>query len=145
MGATMTTRLVQAELKVTLWDHFAAAYEPLVALGATRAEEVDKLFSPGVIINILTDDRAVHIVLLDSGALERTGPGLIHLSMLTLSFSCVEVLDQVRQRRGITLVIVPVFDRTNVAGAGKLNTVIGDPEETIKQVKTSPGIMEWKT
>ncbi|WP_166795637.1 NAD(P)-binding domain-containing protein, partial [Pseudomonas aeruginosa] len=39
MGAAMATRLVQAGLEVTLWNRSAAACEPLVALGATRAEE----------------------------------------------------------------------------------------------------------
>ncbi|MBF3275522.1 NAD(P)-binding domain-containing protein, partial [Pseudomonas aeruginosa] len=40
MGAAMATRLVQAGLEVTVWNRSAAACEPLVALGAARAEEV---------------------------------------------------------------------------------------------------------
>lgn len=39
MGAAMATRLVQAGLEVTVWNRSAAACEPLVALGAARAEE----------------------------------------------------------------------------------------------------------
>ncbi|MBF3263467.1 NAD(P)-binding domain-containing protein, partial [Pseudomonas aeruginosa] len=81
MGAAMATRLVQAGLEVTVWNRSAAACEPLVALGAARAEEVGELFGLDVVISMLADDQAIRGVLLDSGALERARPGLIHLSM----------------------------------------------------------------
>ncbi len=109
MGAAMATRLVQAGLEVTLWNRSAAACEPLVALGATRAEEVGELFGLDVVISMLADDQAIRAVLLDSGALERARPGLIHLSMSTLSLDCVEALDQAHQRQGIAFVAAPVF------------------------------------
>lgn len=89
MGAAMATRLVQAGLEVTVWNRSAAACEPLVALGAARAEEVGELFGLDVVISMLADDQAIRGVLLDSGALERARPGLIHLSMSTLSLDCV--------------------------------------------------------
>ncbi|TEF67928.1 NAD(P)-dependent oxidoreductase [Pseudomonas aeruginosa] len=130
MGAAMATRLVQAGLEVTVWNRSAAACEPLVALGAARAEEVGELFGLDVVISMLADDQAIRGVLLDSGALERARPGLIHLSMSTLSLDCVEA---------------PVFGRTDVAEAGKLNIVVGGPEEAIEQVKALLEIMGQKT
>ncbi len=145
MGAAMATRLVQAGLEVTLWNRSAAACEPLVALGATRAEEVGELFGLDVVISMLADDQAIRAVLLDSGALERARPGLIHLSMSTLSLDCVEALDQAHQRQGIAFVAAPVFGRTDVAEAGKLNIVVGGPEEAIEQVKALLEIMGQKT
>ena len=114
-------------------------------LGATRAEEVGELFGLDVVISMLADDQAIRAVLLDSGALERARPGLIHLSMSTLSLDCVEALDQAHQRQGIAFVAAPVFGRTDVAEAGKLNIVVGGPEEAIEQVKALLEIMGQKT
>ncbi len=91
-----------------------------MALGAARAEEVGELFGLDVVISMLADDQAIRGVLLDSGALERARPGLIHLSMSTLSLDCVEALDQAHQRQGLAFVAAPVFGRTDVAEAGKL-------------------------
>lgn len=145
MGAAMATRLVQAGLEVTVWNRSAAACEPLVALGAARAEEVGELFGLDVVISMLADDQAIRGVLLDSGALERARPGLIHLSMSTLSLDCVEALDQAHQRQGIAFVAAPVFGRTDVAEAGKLNIVVGGPEEAIEQVKALLEILGQKT
>lgn len=145
MGAAMATRLVQAGLEVTVWNRSAAACEPLVALGAARAEEVGELFGLDVVISMLADDQAIRGVLLDSGALERARPGLIHLSMSTLSLDCVEALDQAHQRQGLAFVAAPVFGRTDVAEAGKLNIVVGGPEEAIEQVKALLEIMGQKT
>ncbi|MBF8798396.1 NAD(P)-dependent oxidoreductase [Pseudomonas aeruginosa] len=145
MGAAMATRLVQAGIEVTVWNRSAAACEPLVALGAARAEEVGELFGLDVVISMLADDQAIRGVLLDSGALERARPGLIHLSMSTLSLDCVEALDQAHQRRGLVFVAAPVFGRTDVAEAGKLNIVVGGPEQAIEQVKALLEIMGQKT
>lgn len=130
---------------MTVWNRSAAACEPLVALGAARAEEVGELFGLDVVISMLADDQAIRGVLLDSGALERARPGLIHLSMSTLSLDCVEALDQAHQRQGLAFVAAPVFGRTDVAEAGKLNIVVGGPEEAIEQVKALLEIMGQKT
>ncbi|HEJ1110181.1 TPA: DUF1911 domain-containing protein [Pseudomonas aeruginosa] len=69
MGTAMATRLVQAGLEVTVWNRSAAACEPLVALGAARAEEVGELFGLDVVISMLADDQAIRGVLLAMGVL----------------------------------------------------------------------------
>lgn len=110
-------------------EPFRGGLRALVALGAARAEEVGELFGLDVVISMLADDQAIRGVLLDSGALERARPGLIHLSMSTLSLDCVEALDQAHQRQGLAFVAAPVFGRTDVAEAGKLNIVVGGPRK----------------
>ena len=140
MGAAMATRLVQAGLEVTVWNRSAAACEPLVALGAARAEEVGELFGLDVVISMLADDQAIRGVLLDSGALERARPGLIHLSMSTLSLDCVEALDQAHQRQGLAFVAArrcsaaPTWRRP-----ASWNIVVGGPEEAIEQAQGAAG------
>ncbi|MBF3253691.1 NAD(P)-dependent oxidoreductase, partial [Pseudomonas aeruginosa] len=49
------------------------------------------------------------------------------------------------QRQGLAFVAAPVFGRTDVAEAGKLNIVVGGPEEAIEQVKALLEIMGQKT
>ena len=146
MGAPMATNLLKAGYLLNVFDLVQSAVDGLVAAGASAARSArDAVQGADVVISMLADDQAIRGVLLDSGALERARPGLIHLSMSTLSLDCVEALDQEHQRQGLAFVAAPVFGRTDVAEAGKLNIVVGGPEEAIEQVKALLEIMGQKT
>ncbi|WP_374439570.1 NAD(P)-dependent oxidoreductase [Pseudomonas panipatensis] len=145
MGAAMAANLVKAGHQVRVWNRSAAALEPLLALGATAAADPVAAFDGEVVISMLADDAATRAVIFDSGALASAKPGLIHLGMATLSVDLVGELVVRHRERDVVYVAAPVFGRTDVAAAGKLNILAAGPAQAIATVQPLLDAMGQKT
>ena len=145
MGAGMAANLIRGGHQVHLWNRSPAALEPLLALGGLAAADPLAAFDAEVVISMLADDAATRAVLLDSGALDSARPGLIHLSMATLSVALVGELAERHRQRDLTFIAAPVFGRTDVAAAGKLNILAAGPAEAIAEVQPLLDLMGQKT
>ncbi|WP_423357349.1 NAD(P)-dependent oxidoreductase [Pseudomonas citronellolis] len=145
MGAGMAANLIRGGHQVHLWNRSPAALEPLLALGGLAAADPLAAFDADVVISMLADDTATRAVLLDSGALDSARPGLTHLSMATLSVALVGELAERHRQRDVAFIAAPVFGRTDVAAAGKLNILAAGPAEAIAEVQPLLDLMGQKT
>lgn len=146
MGKAMAANLLKAGHRLRVWNRSPGPVDELVALGATAAGAPREAAEAEVLITMLADDAATRAVLLDQGVLEAARPGLIHLSMATLSIGCAQELAALHRDRGLTYVAAPVFGRTEVAVAGKLNILAaGDPlaVERVQPLFTAMGQKVW--
>ena len=145
MGVGMAANLLKAGHQVRVWNRSPAAAEPLLAQGATLAADPLQAFDAEVVISMLADDKATRSVILQSGALASAKPGLIHLGMATLSTELVAELVELHRAQGVTYIAAPVFGRTDVALAGKLNILAAGPQDAIDKVQPLLDAMGQKT
>lgn len=145
MGAAMAANLIKAGHQVVVWNRSPAAAEPLVALGAVAATTPVQAFDVELVISMLADDNSTRTVLLDSGALASAKAGLVHLSMATLSTALVTELVELHREQGVEFVAAPVFGRTDVAAAGKLNILVAGPETAIAKAQPVLDVLGQKT
>ncbi|MDF3868169.1 NAD(P)-dependent oxidoreductase [Pseudomonas denitrificans (nom. rej.)] len=145
MGAAMAANLIKAGHQVVVWNRSSGAAEPLVALGAIAAATPVQAFDVELVISMLADDASTRAVLLDSGALASARTGLVHLSMATLSTALVGELVELHREQGVEFVAAPVFGRTDVAAAGKLNILVAGPEAAIAKAQPVLDVLGQKT
>lgn len=145
MGAAMAANLIRAGHQVVVWNRSPSAAEPLVELGAIVAVTPVQAFDVELVISMLADDASTRAVLLDSGALASAKAGLVHLSMATLSTAFVGELVELHREQGVEFVAAPVFGRTDVAAAGKLNILVAGPEAAIAKAQPILDVLGQKT
>lgn len=145
MGAAMATNLIKAGHQVVGWNRSPGPLKPLLALGAQAAREPAEAFAAELVISMLADDASSRAVLIDSGALASAKAGLIHLSMATLSTAFVGELIELHGRQGVEFIAAPVFGRTDVAAAGKLNILVAGPEAAVAKVQPVLDVLGQKT
>lgn len=145
MGAAMATNLINAGHQVTAWNRSQGALEPLLALGGQAAGDPAQAFDVELVISMLADDDSTRAVLIDSGALASAKAGLIHLSMATLSTAFVGELVELHRAQGVEFIAAPVFGRTDVAAAGKLNILVAGPQAAIAKVQPILDVLGQKT
>ncbi len=133
MGKAMVANLLEKGHGVTVWNRSPGPVAELVALGAKAADGVEDALAGEVVLSMLAHDQAVRDVLLDSGALARARPGLVHVNLATVSTALARELAGLHAELGLGYVAAPVFGRPAVAQAGGLNiAVAGAPEAVAK-------------
>jgi 3-hydroxyisobutyrate dehydrogenase-like beta-hydroxyacid dehydrogenase len=145
MGKGMAANLLKAGHEVRVWNRSQPAVEQLVSQGATSAGDPGEAFDAEVVISMLADDAVTRSVLIDSGALASSKPGLIHLSMATLSVEFIKELAALHDSVGTQLIAAPVFGRNDLAEAGKLNIAVGGPATALARVQPLLDVMGQKT
>ncbi|WP_447797483.1 NAD(P)-dependent oxidoreductase [Pseudomonas moraviensis] len=145
MGKGMAANLLKAGHEVRVWNRSQPAVEQLVSQGATAASNPGEAFDAEVVISMLADDAVTRSVLIDSGALASSKPGLIHLSMATLSVEFIKELAALHDSVGAQLITAPVFGRNDLAEAGKLNIAVGGPATALARVQPLLDVMGQKT
>lgn len=145
MGKGMAANLLKAGHELRVWNRSQPAVEQLVKQGATAASDPGEAFAADVVISMLADDAVTRAVLIDSGALASSKPGLIHLSMATLSVEFIKELAPLHESVGASLIAAPVFGRNDLAEAGKLNIAVGGPASAIARVQPLLDVMGQKT
>ena len=85
MGLAMATNLLKAGFGLRVYNRTAEKARPLLEEGARLARSPAEAAEPGgVVVTMVSDDRALEEVTVAGGLLERLGDG-IHLSMSTVS------------------------------------------------------------
>ena len=121
MGLAMATNLVKAGFGLCVYNRTAEKARPLLELGARLARSPAEAVSPGgVVVTMVSDDRAVEEVTLGAnGLLGRLGDG-VHLSMSTIAPRTARRLADLHRERGGHYVASPVFGKPQVAADAKL-------------------------
>lgn len=129
MGAGMAESLLREGYEVTVWNRTPERAAPLVAKGAKVAREPADLFAGDAVVTMLSTDEAVREVVMESGALTRAAPGLLHVMCATISPDLSEALARLHREHGVTYLAAPVLGRPDVAAKGELNVLAaGDPD-----------------
>jgi 3-hydroxyisobutyrate dehydrogenase-like beta-hydroxyacid dehydrogenase len=121
MGLAMATNLLKAGFGLRVYNRTAEKADPLLKQGAALARNPAEAVEPGgIVVTMLTDDRAVEEVTLGAkGILERLGNG-VHLSMSTIAPHTARRLADPHREQGASYVASPVFGKPDVAAQGKL-------------------------
>jgi 3-hydroxyisobutyrate dehydrogenase-like beta-hydroxyacid dehydrogenase len=135
MGAAMARNLLAAGHEVLVWNRDAAKTGPLVAKGAIRAATPAEAAAGGLVITMLADDAAVEAVTLGEGGLINAAPGLVHLSMSTISPALASRLSAAQHAVGSQFVGAPVFGRPPAAEAGKLFIVVAGAADAVAKAE----------
>ncbi|MFE3194166.1 NAD(P)-dependent oxidoreductase [Nocardia sp. NPDC059240] len=135
MGKPIARNLLKAGHDVVVWNRSATAADELVAAGATRAASAEEAMGSPVVFSMLSDDRAVTEMFLDSGVLARIPNGTVHVNLATVSADLAHRLDEAHAEHGIGYLAAPVFGRAPVAEAGALNILAAGEAALIDRVQ----------
>src|SRR6266481_1831510 len=121
MGLAMATNLLKAGFGLRVYNRTAAKARPLLKHGARLARSPAEAAEPGgVVVTIVSDDRAVEEVTLGgNGLLARLGDG-VHLSMSTIAPRTAQRLAGLHRERGSCYIASPVFGKPDMAARAKL-------------------------
>src|SRR5207302_5732099 len=121
MGLAMATNLLMAGFGLRVYNRTAAKARPLLERGARlAASPADAVEPGGIVVTMVSDDRAVEDVTLGAnGLLDRLGNG-VHLSMSTIAPRTARHLAGLHRERGAGYVASPVFGKPQVAAEAKL-------------------------
>jgi 3-hydroxyisobutyrate dehydrogenase-like beta-hydroxyacid dehydrogenase len=121
MGLAMATNLLKAGFGLRVYNRTAEKARPLLEHGAVIAGSPAEAAEPGgIVVTMVTDDRAVEAVTLGAdGLLDRLGDG-VHLSMSTIAPRTARRLAAVHRERGAGYVASPVFGKPEVAAEARL-------------------------
>src|SRR4051812_1320822 len=121
MGLALATNLLRAGFGLRVYNRSPAKARPLLEQGAHLARSPAEAAEPGgVVVTMVSDDRAVEEVTLGTnGLLSRLGDG-VHLSMSTIAPRTARRLAGLHRDRGGQYVASPVFGKPEVAAEGKL-------------------------
>src|SRR5437773_1047801 len=121
MGLAMATNLLKDGFGLRVYNRTAEKARPLLEQGARLARTPAEAVEPGgVVVTMVSDDRAVEEVTIGAnGLLGRLGDG-IHLSMSTIAPRTALRLAALHRERGSRYVASPVFGKPEVAEKAKL-------------------------
>ncbi|MBX6330321.1 MAG: NAD(P)-dependent oxidoreductase [Gemmatimonadaceae bacterium] len=145
MGRPMAANLVRAGHTVRVWNRSPGPAEALAEIGATPVREAADAFAGDAVITMLADDAALRAVVLGGRLLEGAPPGLVHVSMSTISVALARELTEAHRARGVAYVAAPVFGRPDMAAAARLNIVVAGDGAAIDRVQPVLDALGQKT
>lgn len=142
MGAAMIPNLLKAGHTVSAWNRDKAAAEALE--GVTVLDSPEAAFQSDAVITMLSDDRAVRSVIVDTKAFASARPGCVHVVMATISPALAGELHQMHREAGVSYVAATVFGIPSVAAKGELNIMAaGDAVEKVQPLFDALGRKTW--
>ncbi len=136
MGEPMARNLLAAGFAVKVWNRDAAKAGPLAEAGATQARSPrDAAVPGGIVVTMVSDDRALHEVTAGSDGFAQTLGSGVHVSMSTVSPDAARRLAALHAGLGGGYVAAPVFGRPDAAAAKKLWICASGPAAAKERVK----------
>jgi len=137
MGTPMALRLLAAGYELSVWNRTEARTEPLIREGAIAAgTPAEAELGADAVITMLFDDAAHDEVLFgQNGLMDALSPGVLHISMSTISVKMSVRLTNEHARRGHLFVAAPVFGRPNIAEEGRLWIVAAGADDAVAKAR----------
>ncbi len=145
MGSAMAANLIAAGHKLRIWNRSPEPLKALVARGARAVASPSEAFAGDAVISMLADDAALRAIILESGALARAAPNVIHVNMATISVAFAREFAATHQKHKIAYIAAPVLGRPDVAAAGKLNILAAGAHDAITRVQPLFDVIGQKT
>lgn len=131
MGSRMSTRLLDANFEVAVWNRTQTACTALIERGA-QALNIQDLAQYPVILLCLADDHAVNAVFAQIEPYLQTGQIIVDFS--SLSVAATHQLAQAAQAKGVIWIDSPVSGGTAGAEQGSLVIFAGGDANTIEKL-----------
>jgi 3-hydroxyisobutyrate dehydrogenase-like beta-hydroxyacid dehydrogenase len=137
MGAAMATRLLAAGLKLDAYNRSRDKLEPLLALGAGRADQPGDLADRDVVFtNLSSSDVFLDVVCGPGGLLSPDGasPRLL-VDFSTISAQASATARRALAQRGAAMLDAPVSGNAKVVKAGKLSIVASGDAQAFEMAR----------
>ena len=137
MGSGMARNLLRAGFPLGIWNRTASRMEPLIAEGATAADNPAALAAASdVVITCVSDTPDVEAVILgENGVLAGARPGTLVIDMSTISpQATLEIGDRLAQA-GIQMLDAPISGGSEGAARGTLSIMIGGDEQDVARAR----------
>jgi 3-hydroxyisobutyrate dehydrogenase-like beta-hydroxyacid dehydrogenase len=138
MGAALARRLLSIGFATTVYDIRAEAVDPLIALGAKRANRIADCTASDVILIVVANDSQVEEVIRGPEGIINSLSDKVHPVVVVLS----TVLPETVRRLGVLcrakhleIMDAPVSGSHVAAESGNLSVMIGGAKETFEEVK----------
>src|ERR671915_1516495 len=137
MGAPMARNLLEDGHELAVWNRSPERVDPLVELGARRAESpADAASGTRATILMMTNAEAVHEVLFgDEGVVQGLPAGAAVINMGTIGAGATTRIAKTLGELGYRMLDAPVSGSTSVAAAGEVNIMVGGGEQTLEEVE----------
>lgn len=135
MGAAMAERLISDGASVTVWNRTASKTQPLVELGADRAEKISDLGHCDIVFTSVTSSPDLLAVTLGPDGLfdAQPAPSIV----VDTSTVAAEAAAQVRAeatKRGIGFLSTPISGNANVVADGQASIIASGPKSVFDTV-----------
>ncbi|MFG2005527.1 NAD(P)-dependent oxidoreductase [Spirillospora sp. NPDC048911] len=135
MGTAMAERLAGAEVDLTVWNRTAAKAEPLREHGAAVAQTLDDLRGKDVVFTMVSDDTALHDVLLgENGLLSASRVPSVIVDCSTVSPEASASVRRQCAERGAEFLAAPVSGNPVAVRAGGLALVVSGRRDAYDEV-----------
>jgi 3-hydroxyisobutyrate dehydrogenase len=143
MGGGMAGCLIDAGLRVAVWNRHRDRATPFSARGARLAATPrDAARDAGVIVAMVADDAASRAVWLgDDGALAGLRPGAVAIESSTLSPAWIDELARTMAGSGVALLDAPVTGSRSHAAKGELRFLVGGSAEALERARPALAAM----
>ena len=136
MGYAMVSRLLNAGLKVSVYNRTRSKAEPLAAYGAEIVDAISELAKCDIVFSMVSESSDLLQVTTGEGGVltQRLTPKIL----IDCSTVSVEASDEVRQAaaaRGTKYLVAPVSGNGKVVKAGKLTMIASGPKEIFAEVE----------
>jgi len=137
MGTPMSTNLLKAGYKLTVFDVVPAAMKALVDQGANPAESALEVANQAdIIISMIPDDVALEEISTGTlGIFKSSKQGIIYIDMSTVSPAVSARIAEIAEKKGIQYLRAPVSGSTESAVTAALTILASGPEDTFDQCR----------
>ncbi|HWF71338.1 MAG TPA: NAD(P)-dependent oxidoreductase, partial [Mycobacterium sp.] len=136
MGAAMAARLISDGVSVTVWNRTASKTQPLVELGADRAEKISGLGHCDVVFTSVTSSSDLLAVMLGPEGLLNAQPApSIVVDTSTVSAEASAEVRAEAASRGIGFLSAPLSGNANIVAQGAASIVASGPESVFDTVR----------
>ena len=137
MGTPMSTNLLNAGYKLTVFDVVPAAMKALVDQGANPAESPAEVADQAdIIISMIPDDAALEEISTGTlGIFKSSKQGIIYIDMSTVSPAVSARIAEIAEKKGIQYLRAPVSGSTESAVTAALTILASGPKDTFDQCR----------
>jgi 3-hydroxyisobutyrate dehydrogenase-like beta-hydroxyacid dehydrogenase len=137
MGTPMSTNLLNAGYKLTVFDVVPAAMKALVDQGANPAQSPAEIADQSdIIISMIPDDAALEEISTGTlGIFKGSKQGIIYIDMSTVSPAVSARIGEIAEKKGIQYLRAPVSGSTESAVTAALTILASGPKETFDQCR----------
>ncbi len=135
MGGGMARNLLRAGFPLQVWNRTARRMEPLIAEGATAANNPAALAAASdIIITCVSDTPDVEAVILgEEGVIEGAREGALIIDMSTISPQVTQAIAAMLKATGIHMLDAPVSGGSEGAARGTLSIMVGGEADQVER------------
>lgn len=136
MGWPMARNLLKAGHRLKVYNRTRSRAEELVKFGAEVAGTLAEACASGVVMTMLSDDRATEECVFGEGGILNALPANgVHVGLSTISTELSRRLAEAHHAQGQQFVAAPVFGRPEAAEAARLLVVAAGPAEALERCR----------